>query len=115
MTSRWFRSFLLLVIAVSLAAIAIRPYVSPQPVFAQAGSAYAVYVEPGITTLQTPGEGGTTSGKVVIDLRNGNVWGFPTVSGLPYPSSANSALPPTSHPVLLGKFALSEMDNVPRR
>jgi hypothetical protein len=46
----------------------------------------------------------------VIDLRNGNVWGFPTLSDSPYPFSGASSAAQTSHPFLLGNFALADID-----
>jgi hypothetical protein len=48
-------------------------------------------------------------GKVVVDLRNGNVWGFPTTADQPYPVDVTSQQPPTSKPFLLGKFDLGAM------
>ncbi len=101
---------LLLVIAVSLAAIAVRPYIAPPPVFAQSGDAYSIYIEPGTTLLRAPDGSRQLMGKVVIDLRNGNVWGFPTLSDSPYPFSGASSAAPTSHPFLLGKFAFADID-----
>jgi len=43
-------------------------------------------------------------------MRNGNVWGFPTLAHEPYPAAGFNSSPPTSHPFLLGKFALSDME-----
>jgi hypothetical protein len=45
---------LLLVIAVSLSAIALRPYAAPIAVMAQSGDAHAVYIEPGTAMLRAP-------------------------------------------------------------
>ena len=101
---------LLLVIAVSLAAIASRPYLAPPAVFAQNGDTYPIYIEPGTTLLRAPDGSRQLMGKVVIDLRNGNVWGFPTLSDAPYPYSGASSAAQTSHPFLLGKFALADID-----
>ncbi len=104
------QTFLLLVIAVTLVAIALRPYASLPAVQAQSGEAHFVYVEPGTTTLRAPDGSQQVLGKVVIDLRNGNVWGFPTLGPAPYPTNGIQTAPQTSHPFLLGKFALSDMD-----
>jgi len=49
-------------------------------------------------------------GKVVVDLRTGKVWGFPTMTSDPYPSSVTQTAPQTSHPFVLGKFVLADMD-----
>ncbi|MGA7291787.1 MAG: hypothetical protein WBW53_07835 [Terriglobales bacterium] len=101
---------LLLVIAVSLSAIALRPYVAPVAVHAQSGEAHDVYVEPGTAMLRSPDGSRQVLGKVMIDLRNGNVWGFPTMTQDPYPSTGTQTSPQTSHPFLLGRFALADMD-----
>jgi hypothetical protein len=106
----WFMKFLLLVIAVAASAIALRPYVAPAPVKAQGSEGYPVFVEPGAVMLRAPDGSRQVLGKMVVDLRNGNVWGFPTLSADPYPSSPTSSSPVTSHPFLLGKFALYDMD-----
>lgn len=101
---------LLLAIAISLAAIAFGPYIAPPAVRAQSGDAHDVYVEPGTAMLRAPDGTRQVLGKVVVDLRNGNVWGFPTMTQDPYPSSGAQTTPQTSHPFLLGKFALADMD-----
>jgi hypothetical protein len=105
-----FVKFLLLVIAVSLSAIAVRPYIAPSVVQAQSGEAHSVFIEPGTNMLRAPDGSRQVLGKVVVDLRNGNVWGFPTLTPDPYPSAGTNTTPPTSHPFLLGKFALADMD-----
>jgi hypothetical protein len=45
-------------------------------------------------------------GEIVIDMRNGDVWGFPTLSGLglPYPVDPGRRRPPVSEPMYLGQF-----------
>jgi hypothetical protein len=100
---------LLLVIAILLAAIALHPYIAPPAVMAQAeGTAF--FVEPGTVLLRAPDGSRQVLGKVMIDMRNGNVWGFPTLQPDPYPAAGPSSTPPTSHPFLLGKFALTDME-----
>jgi hypothetical protein len=103
-------TFLLLVIAVALSAIALHLYIAPPAVMAQ-GEASPFFVEPGVTMLRLPDGRGQVLGKVVIDMHNGNVWGFPTLAHEPYPAVSPSSNTPTSHPFLLGKFALSDMEN----
>jgi hypothetical protein len=105
-----FVRILLLVIAVSLAAIALRPYLAPPPAMAQSADAYPLYIEPGTNMLRAPDGSRQAMGKVVIDLRNGNIWGFPTLSPDPYPSPGTSTTPPTSHPFFLGKFAFADLN-----
>jgi len=98
---------LLLVIAVALSSIALRPYLHPEPVEAQSGTFF--YVEPGVAMLRAPDGSQQVAGKVVIDMRSGNVWGFPTLSDAPYPVSTLTSTPPVSHPFLLGRFAFGEV------
>ncbi|AFL88092.1 hypothetical protein Terro_1799 [Terriglobus roseus DSM 18391] len=107
---------LLAVIAVALTAIAARPYVQPTPVAAQsstfasqAGNADPIYVEPGVYMLRRP-EGGQVLGKVTINLRTGNVWGFPTGTPDPYPVTPLDSKPQISHAIPLGRFAVGEAD-----
>ena len=102
--------YLLLVIALSVGAIAVRPYVAPPIVQAQSGEGLPFYVEPGVSMLRAPDGSRQVLGKVVVDLRNGNIWGFPTLTQDPYPSAGADTNAPTSHPFLLGKFALSDMN-----
>ena len=106
----WVVKSLLLIIAVSLSVIALRPYVAPPAAMAQSGNAHAVYVEPGTVLLRAPDGSRQVLGKVIFDLRNGNVWGFPTLTPDPYPSTGSQTTPQTSHPFLLGKFALADLD-----
>ena len=101
---------LLFAIAVFLAWIAVRPYVAPMTAHADSSAGYPIFVEPGVTMLRTPDGTKQVFGKVVVDLRNGNVWGFPTLQQSPYPSSGPSSKPQTSQPFLLGTYALADMD-----
>ena len=50
----WFVKILLLPIAVSLAAIALRPYVAPPAASAQSGQPYPLYIEPDSAMLRAP-------------------------------------------------------------
>jgi hypothetical protein len=99
---------LLLVIAVLLGVIAFRPLVQPSPVRAQASDGYPFFVEPGYTMLRKPD--GTTQvyGKMVIDMRSGDIWGFPTLTTSPFPIDSAQTKPPKSSPMYLGKFMFSE-------
>jgi len=106
----WFVRLLLLVIAISLGAIALRPYLAPPAVRAQSGEVSPFYVEPGTAMLRAPDGSRQVLGKVVIDMRNGSIWGFPTLAREPYPATGAQTTPQTSHPFLLGKFALADMD-----
>jgi len=100
---------LLFVIAIFVGIDALRPYLAPAHVQAQAYPR-EVFIEPGVFMLKAPDGRRQVLGKVVVDLRSGNVWGFPTLSQDPYPSNAMNTSPQTSHPFLLGKFALDDMN-----
>jgi hypothetical protein len=99
----------LTVIALLLGVIALRPAVQPVAVQAQADySRY--YVEPGTTAVRKPDGTQQEQGKVVIDLKNGDIWGFPTLSGTPYPVDPTRSKPPVSSPIYLGQFDFSKMN-----
>jgi hypothetical protein len=97
---------LLAAIAVSLAVIAAHPFISPQSARAAAEveSSPNLYIEPGTANLRSPGGERNVVGKVVVDLNNGNVWGFPTLTNAPYPVDTTKTTPPVSHPIYLGKY-----------
>jgi hypothetical protein len=101
---------LLSVIAIALIAIAIRPFWTPAPAQAQSGAAYPVYIEPGVQMLKTSDGKKQVYGRVVVDLRTGKIWGFPTIATDPYPFDALNSTPQTSHPFELGRFAFEDMD-----
>lgn len=111
MQPAWSVKCLLLAITLLLAFDAVRPYVTPPAASAQSIEPSMFFVEPGTTMLRGPNGRGQVLGKVVIDMRNGNIWGFPTLGREPYPAATPSSNTPTSHPFLLGKFDLSEMEN----
>ena len=76
----------------------------------QAQSDYShLYIEPGTTVLRDPDNGGQAQGKVVIDRRTGDVWGFPTASSAPFPVVLSRKEPPVSRPIYLGRFDFSAM------
>jgi hypothetical protein len=104
----WFVKSLLLVIAVLLGVVAFRPILQPAPVMAQDGSPYPFHIEQGIVSLRKS-DGTTTWGKIAVDMRNGDVWGFPMqAQNTPYPVYGPSDSPKVSHPLYLGKMAFSE-------
>lgn len=100
---------LLLVIAIFLGLIALHLYIAPPAVMAQS-EGHSFFVEPGTHMLRAPDGSRQVLGKVVIDMRNGDVWGFPTLAREPYPAAGPNSSPQTSHPFLLGKFALTDME-----
>ena len=103
-------NFLLLLIAIALVVIAIRPYLAPDPVHAQSDSPYPLYIEPGTKMLRAPDGSQQVYGRVVVDMRTGKVWGFPTFGTDAYPVNLSDSKPRTSHPFVLGKFAFEDID-----
>ncbi|HEX3435136.1 MAG TPA: hypothetical protein VHT24_00095 [Pseudacidobacterium sp.] len=99
---------LLLIIAIALAVIAIRPYVTPQAVNAQSTSVYPLYFEPGTQMLRAPDGSKQVYGRVVVDMRTGKVWGFPTYTPDTYPVNPTDPKPQVSHPFALGRFAFED-------
>ena len=107
---------LLLVIAVALIAIAVRPLRQPYPAQAQAQTAPIqttasdpLYIEPGTVMLRSTDGNTQVFGKMIVDLNTGGIWGFPTLTGSPYPVDITSTKPPVSHPMFLGTFALGDI------
>ena len=103
-------NLLLLVIAVALLAIAIEPYFKPRPAQAQVMADYPLYFEPGVYLLRAPDGTSQIYGKVVVDLRSGKIFGFPTYGQQPYPIDITTTKPITSRPIVLGRFALEDTD-----
>jgi hypothetical protein len=95
---------ILLLIVVLLSVIALRSYQTPQRVEAQSSGRYDFYIEPGTYMLRTPDGSRQVLGKVVVDMKSGDVWGFPTLSSDPYPVDVTKTVPPTSKPIYLGKY-----------
>ena len=105
----WYLKLVLSAIALFLGVIAFRPSVNPQRVQAQE-SAADLYIEPGVYSLRAPDGTRSQLGKVVVDLRTGKIWGFPTLTDSPYPISPVSSLAPKSSPFLLGSFDFTALD-----
>jgi hypothetical protein len=100
-------NILLALISLLLLALVLRPLRDPSPVLAQSPDT-DYYFEPGTFLVRAPDNSQQVYAKVVVDLRNGRVWGFPTLTTLPYPSDPLYTKPQTSHPFLLGRFALED-------
>jgi hypothetical protein len=99
-----------MLIAIALVAIAVRPYLAPDQVQAQSESPYPFYIEPGTKMLRAPDGSRQIYGRVVVDMRNGKIWGFPTSTPDAYPVNAAETKPQTSHPFVLGRFAFEDID-----
>lgn len=96
------------IIAVALTVIAFRPMADPPAVSADSDP-FPFYIEPGVEMLRYPDGSAQVYGKVVVDLRNGKIWGFPTGGQSPYPVDTTTPKPPTARPVYLGKYAFGEV------
>lgn len=103
-------NFLLTIIAIALIAIAARPYLTPKTVKAQSSQPYPFYFEPGTQMLRAPDGTRQLYGRVVIDMRTGKVWGFPTYTPDTYPVNPVDTKPQISHPFALGRFAFEDTD-----
>ncbi len=93
-------------IAILLAVSALFPEREMRKVYAQSEQSW-FYWEPGTTVIRTVDGLGKVQGKIAIDLRNGDVWGFPTGAGVPYPVVTTSHEPPWSKAIYLGRFDLT--------
>ena len=104
MKTDWLVKSLLLLAVIFLGIIALRPYLAPPVVRAQSEDVYPITFGPSrMITLN----GNVFDGNVVLDLRNGNVWGFPFFAQ--HSDSFDKSLP-VSHPVLLGRLALEDLN-----
>lgn len=91
-----------------LGVLTLRPIFEPKVAHAQSEHAH-YYIEPGTTMLVAPDKSKQVVGKVVVDLTNGDIWGFPTTQDLPYPIDVIRNQAPTSYPIYLGRFDFSAM------
>jgi hypothetical protein len=103
-----FAKAVLIVMTTLLGMLVLRPIVHPSAVRAQVEEGYPFYVEPGYTMIRKPDGTAQMYGKVVIDMRSGDIWGFPTLTQGPYPVDTAKTTPPKSYPIYLGKFMFSD-------
>lgn len=111
-----YTNVILTVIALLLAALVFRPVTNPAPVLAQSSEPARYFFEPGTVGIRSPEGGNAGEGKMVVDLRTGDIWAFPTLlaaHGVPYPIDPKVSKPPTVQPILLGRYDLSAMKRVP--
>jgi hypothetical protein len=95
---------LLAIIAALLFAMVLRPFMTPHGVEAQSGERYDFYIEPGTYMLRSAGGDYQVLGKVMVDMRTGDIWGYPTADAGPYPVDVAKSAPPVSKPIYLGRF-----------
>lgn len=104
----WFVKILLVSVVVLLAVLVFRPVAHPSSVLAQSGSPYPYFIEQGTVSLKKP-DGNIAWGKVVVDMRTGDVWGFPMkAQNTPYPVYGQGDNSKVSHPMYLGRMAFEE-------
>ena len=101
-------NLLLIAIATLLLILILHPFGAPRAVHAQAPEPYPFYIEPGTYLLRAPDGSSQVYGKVVIDLTDGQIWGFPTLGPQPFPVNAIETKPQTTHPFALGRFAFED-------
>jgi hypothetical protein len=105
MSATLYRNLVFTAIALLLAAIAFKP---AAPVHAQSDPD-RYYVEPRTYPLRKPDGTAQLQGKVIIDMQTGDIYGFPTLEGVPYPVDRSGTTPPVSEPMYLGRFDLGKM------
>jgi hypothetical protein len=97
----------LLLVTFFLGLIAFERMLTPSKVEALSDADRRIYIEPGTTMLTAPDGRQNVLGKIVVDLRNGKIWGFPTQRPEPYPSTNATGQPPVVSPIYLGRYDLS--------
>lgn len=94
----------LLIVTLCFVLLLHRQTAGPAVVSAAVPDNSHLYIEPGTTVIRDPDSGGQIQGKIVIDRRTGDVWGFPTSTSAPYPVVLSAKDPPISKPTYLGRF-----------
>jgi hypothetical protein len=93
-------------IALLLGVLVVRPAVHPAAVAADTN--LDLYIEPGAVSLRNLDGSSPGDGKMVVNRRTGEIWGFPTMSpSARFPIDVSSSKPPVSKPIYLGKFDFS--------
>jgi hypothetical protein len=82
-------------------AIAVEPIFAPRP--RRHNPPLSVYIEPGSEMLRAPDGSKQVYGKVVVDMRTGKIWGFPTNAPQSYPIAGLQNKPPRLASVRAGK------------
>ncbi|MFN7992073.1 MAG: hypothetical protein U0Q18_00635 [Bryobacteraceae bacterium] len=100
-------------IGIFLGIVALRPYTAPAGVKAQDTNHCGCLVfDPNVTQIITPDGQSSVPGRVAIDVRTGNIYGFPS-DPVGYPRDPGRNRPATSDPVLLGRFNLEKISATP--
>ncbi len=96
---------ILTLVALLLGVVALR---MPLPLARAADAENRLQFDPTIEQFGVPGGAASLLGRVAIDTRTGNVYGFPT-DGRPYPFNLQNSQPAVAKPILLGRFDLSNL------
>jgi hypothetical protein len=88
--------------------LALRQLLEPARVAAQNPPLRQLHFHERLLTFGAP-KGGSYLGRVAIDLKTGNVYGFPT-DAAGYPMTTNREELTVSRPVLLGRYDLSGIE-----
>jgi len=97
----------LTVIAIFLGIVAFRPVFAPAAAHA-ASTARCASIQFSEGVYEFESKNGGMTGRVAINLRTGNVYGFPT-DGNVYPRNPAKGDTVVSDPVLLGRFNLDKV------
>ena len=104
-----YSKIVLSVIAVFLGMLAVRPFTASQTVQAESRIPYTV-LQFDQRLSQIESSRGSMMGRIAIDLRTGNIYGFPT-DALGYPRNPVKSDLAVSDPILLGRFNLDKLAN----
>jgi hypothetical protein len=110
MSTRTVTNFLLLVNAAILLFWAARTLIVPRPVEGPIPARLPLLCRAWNPHAPAPDGSRQVYGRMMIDMRTGKIWGFPTNTQDPYPVNPVDTKPQTSHPFYLGKFALDDAD-----
>lgn len=103
-----YTNVVLTAIAVFLGMLALRPLAAPQTAHAQTALYAPLQFDQNLSQIQYPK--GSVVGRLAIDLRTGNIYGFPT-DPLGYPRNPGKSELAVSDPILLGRFNLDKLGN----
>lgn len=109
MKSTHYTNVVLTAIAVFLGVLALRPIIAPPVVTAANAVSYApLQFDESLRKIEY--SKGSVMGRIAIDLRNGNIYGFPS-DPLGYPRNPDKSELAVSDPILLGRFNVDKLRN----
>jgi len=104
-----YTKIILTTIAALLGILALRPLAAPLTVRAEGRVPYMLLqFDEKLRQIESP-RGRSIMGRVAIDLRTGNIYGFPT-DAVGYPRNPGKSEIPVSDPILLGRFNLDRLN-----